>query len=74
MPRYHFDLDGIPVSDPEGRMLPDETSAKHYAEYVAETLSAAHFGDLVVQVSDEDGRELFQVPLDESEGGVGEVD
>ena len=74
MPRYHFNIvDGVTVPDPDGLMLPvtvpdpegvwlpDEADAKLYAEYLIEKLTAAELLARTVQVSDDEGRYLFEV-------------
>ena len=63
MPRYHFTIEnGITVRDPDGLVFPDEAGAKRHAEYLASRMKAERrLSSLTVQVSDEDGRHLFEV-------------
>lgn len=63
MPRYYFTIiNGIEVPDRTGLILPDESRAKRYAEDVAARLnSPTRVAGLKIKVTDEDGRQLFEV-------------
>ena len=63
VPRYHFQIEnGVTVRDPDGLVFPDEAGAKRHAEYLASRMKAERrLSSLTVQVSDEDGRHLFEV-------------
>jgi hypothetical protein len=66
--RFHFDLhNDVDTHDEEGVELPDELSARRYAEdsariMAAESVRRGHLNlDHFIEVSDDVGRTLFKV-------------
>jgi hypothetical protein len=59
MPKFHFNIiNGYTLLDPCGRKLPDERAARAEAEHVAAVWEEGKH----VQVTDEHGKELQNIP------------